>query len=123
MTDFRLTVYEAYLSAWSAVPDDERLRLLGESVAAGIVFNNPTRARTGIADLAEHLEAFQNRSPGGSFRLLAMLAWEDNAIATWQLVDAGGNAGFSGYDILAFDKDHRITSILLFSNIEKQRLK
>lgn len=123
MTDFRLAAYETYLSAWSAVPDDERLRLLRGSVTEAIVFKNPTRTRTGLADLAEHLAAFQGRSPGGSFRLNAMLGWEDNAMATWQFVDAEGNGGFTGYDILVFDGHRRIVTIVLFSNVEKQTLK
>lgn len=123
MTDFRVATYETYLSAWSAVPDDERLRLLRASVTEAIVFKNPTRIRTGLADLAEHLAGFQGRSPGGSFRLNAMLGWEDNAMATWQFVDAEGNGGFTGYDILAFDGHRRIESIVLFGNVEKQTLK
>jgi hypothetical protein len=68
MTDFRVATYEIYLSAWSAVPDDERLRLLHESVTEGVVFKNPMKTRAGIADVIEHLEGFQVRSPGGSFR-------------------------------------------------------
>lgn len=123
MTDFRVAAYETYLSAWSAIEGDERLRLLHESVTEGIVFKNPMKTRTGIADVIEHLEGFQGRSPGGSFRLLAMLGWEVNAMATWQFVDAEGNSGFTGYDILAFDKDHRIESIVLFGSVEKQTLR
>ena len=123
MTDFRVAAYETYLSAWSAVPDDERLRLLRESVTETIVFKNSVKTRTGIADLAEHLAGFQDRSPGGSFRFLAMLGWEDNAMVTWQLVNANGDGGFTGYDILAFDEHRRIGSIVLFSNVEKQTLK
>lgn len=123
MTDFRVAAYEAYLSAWSAIPDDERLHLLRESVTEAIVFKNPTKTRTGLIDLAEHLAGFQARSPGGSFRLLAMLGWENNAMATWQFVDAEGNGGFTGYDILAFNEHRRIESIVLFGNVEKQTLK
>lgn len=123
MTDFRVAAYETYLSAWAAIAGDERLRLLRESVTEGIVFKNPMKTRIGIADVTEHLEGFQGRSPGGSFRFLAMLGWEVNAMATWQFVDAEGNGGFTGYDILAFNKDHRIESIVLFGNVEKQTLK
>lgn len=123
MTDFRVAAYEAYLSAWAGIAGDERLRLLRESVTEGVVFKNPMQTRTGIADLTEHLEEFQGRSPGGSFRFLAMLGWEVNAMATWQFVDAEGNGGFTGYDILTFDKNHKIESIVLFGNVEKQTLK
>ncbi len=123
MTDFRVAAYETYLSAWSAVPDAERLRLLSESVTEAITFKNSTKTRIGLPDLAEHLAGFQGRSPGGSFRLQAMLGWENNAMATWQFVDAEGNGGFTGYDVLAFNEHRRIESIVLFSNLEKQTLK
>ena len=52
-----------------------------------------------------------------------MLGWENNAMATWQFVDAEGNGGFTGYDILSYSEHRRIESIVLFGNVEKQTLK
>ncbi len=123
MSDPRVKTYETYLSAWSEIPDEERARLLRESLSESIVFTNPMRTRRGLADVAEHLQGFQQRSPGGSFRLNEMLGWEDHGIATWQFVDAQGQAGFWGYDVVAFDDQGRIESILLFSHIDKQTWK
>jgi SnoaL-like domain len=90
MTDFRVAAYECYLSAWAAVSDAQRLSLLREGVTQGVIFSNSTRTRTGIADVVDHLEGFQRGSPGGSFRLLSMLGWDDNALAKWQFVGADG---------------------------------
>jgi hypothetical protein len=123
MSDPRVKIYETYLSAWSNIPDAERERLLRESLSEGIVFTNPLNTRRGRAEVVEHLQVFQRRSPGGSFRLNEMLGWERHGIATWQLVDAQGKPGFWGYDVLAFDDQGRIESILLFSHLEKQMLK
>jgi hypothetical protein len=123
MSDPRVKTYETYLSAWSKIPDEERARLLRESLSESIVFTNPMKTRRGLADVAEHLQGFQQRSPGGCFRLNEMLGWERHGIATWQLVDAQGQAGFWGYDVVAYDDQGRIESILLFSHIEKQMLK
>ena len=123
MTDFRVAAYECYLSAWAAVSDAQRLSLLREGVTQGVIFSNSTRTRTGIADVVDHLDGFQRGSPGGSFRLLSMLGWDDNALAKWQFVGAGGIAGFKGYDTLAFDKDGMINSIVMFVAVEKQMLK
>jgi hypothetical protein len=39
-----------------------------------------------------------------------------------QLVDAKGDAGFSGYDILTLDEQGLILTILLFGNVEAQKL-
>jgi hypothetical protein len=123
MSDPRVKTYEIYLSAWSAIPDDERAKRLRESLSEEIVFTNPMQTRRGLADVAVHLQAFQQRSPGGSFRMNEMLGWENHGIATWQLVDAQGQPGFWGYDVLAYDGQGRIESILLFAHIEKQILK
>ena len=123
MSDPRVKTYETYLSAWSAIPDDERAKRLRESLSESIVFANPMQTRRGLAEVVVHLQAFQQRSPGGSFRLNEMLGWENHGIATWQLVDAQGQPGFWGYDVVAYDAQGRIESILLFSHIEKQMLK
>jgi hypothetical protein len=123
MSDPRVKTYETYLSAWSAIPDDERVKRLRESLSASIVFTNPMQTRRGLAEVTAHLQGFQQRSPGGSFRMNEMLGWENHGIATWQLVDAQGQPGFYGYDVVAYDAEGRIESILLFSHIEKQILK
>ena len=122
MSATRVEIYELYLAAWSAIPDAERERLLRASLSDGIVFANPQQTRRGTADVAVHLEAFQQRTPGGSFRMNNMVGWGDQALAEWQLVDAAGQAGFSGYDVLTFDSHGRISAILLFGNVEAQKL-
>jgi hypothetical protein len=123
MSDPRFKTYQTYLSAWSAIPDIERERLLRESVSEAIVFTNPTQTRRGVPDVIAHLRGFQVRSPGGSFRMNEMLGWDTHGIATWQFVDGQNQPGFWGYDVLAFDGQGRIESILLFSHVEKQMLK
>lgn len=122
MSDPRVTTYKTYLSAWSAIPDDQRAKLLRESLSENIVFTNPTQTRRGLADVAVHLQAFQQRSPGGSFRMNEMLGWENHGMAPWQFVDAKDQPGFWGYDVLAYDGQGRIESMLLFGHVEKQTL-
>ncbi|WP_146423035.1 nuclear transport factor 2 family protein [Humitalea rosea] len=123
MSDPRVKTYETYLAAWSAVPDDERAKLLRESLSEHIVFTNSTQTRRGLADVAVHLQGFQQNNPGGSFRLNEMLGWENHGLATWQLVDAQGQPGFWGYDALAYDGQGRIESILMFVRVEAQLVK
>ena len=123
MTDHRISTYESYLKAWSAVPDDERLALLRMSVTDKIVFKNATKSRAGIPDMTEHLSAFQHKTPGASFRLLGMLGFENYAMATWQFVDAKGVDGFMGYDTITFDNDRRIESIVMFTKVGPQTLR
>ncbi len=122
MSDKRVQTYDLYLAAWSAVPDDERARMLRESLPEQIVFTNPQQTRHGLSELAEHLEGFQVRQPGGSFRQNSMVGWGNYALAEWQLVDAKGEPGFSGYDVLTFDEQGLISTILLFGTVEAQKL-
>jgi hypothetical protein len=123
MSNPRIRTYETYLSAWSAIPDDERAKRLRESLLDGIVFTNPTQTRRGLAEMAVHVQAFQQRTPGGSFRMTEMLGWENHGIAAWQMVDAQGQPGFSGYDVLVYDAQDRIESILMFVRVDKQILR
>ncbi len=122
MPDKRVEVYELYLAAWSPVSDAERARMLRESLSEQIVFSNPMQTRHGLSDVAEHLRGFQVRSPGDSFRMNNMLGWGEYALAEWQWVHAKGDAGFSGYDVLTFDEQGLIATILLFGNVEAQKL-
>jgi SnoaL-like domain len=122
MSDTRVKVYNLYIAAWSSVPDAERARLLQESLSETIVFTNPQQTRREISEVVEHLEGFQTRTPGGSFRMNNMVGWSTFALAEWQLVDAKGDPGFSGYDVLTFDKQGLISTILLFGNVEEQKL-
>jgi len=86
--------------------------MLRESLSERIVFTNPQHARRGMREVVEHLEGFQLRTPGGSFRMNNMIGWGTHALAEWQLVDAKGDAGLSGYDILTFDEQGLILTIL-----------
>ena len=122
MTDKRAQTYELYLAAWAAISEADREGKLRESCAEDVVFANPTQSRHGIADVIEHLEGFQKRSPGGSFRMNNMVGWADHGLAEWQLVDAHGQPGFSGYDVMTFDEHGLISSIVLFSNVEAHKL-
>lgn len=122
MADKRAHTYELYLAAWSAVSDDERKRLLRESLTDNIVFTNQQQTRHGLSDVAEHLKGFQAKMPGASFRMNNMIGWKNHALAEWQMVDAKGEPGFSGYDVLTLDDRDMIEGILMFTNVEGQKI-
>ncbi len=122
MTFGHAETYDRYLAAWAPLSLDERVDLLRRSVAETIVFTNPMQTRRGIADVVEHLVGFQRRTPGGRFRMNNMVGWGSHGLAEWQLVDEGGKASFSGYDVVTFDDDGLIATILLFGNVEAQKL-
>jgi SnoaL-like domain len=122
MLDKRALTYDLYLAAWSAIPDKDRARMLRESLTEDVVFENPQQSRRGIDDVIKHLEEFQARSLGGAFRMNNMVGWGSGALAEWQVVDASGKAGFSGYDVISFDALGLISRILLFANVEPQKL-
>jgi hypothetical protein len=114
--------YDLYLAAWSEITADQRRALVDRSLSDRIVFANPQQHRVGKAAVIEHLEGFQRRTPGGSFRMNNMVGWGEHALAEWQLVDAQGQPDFSGYDVVTFDQEGLISNILLFGNVEAQKL-
>ena len=61
MADPRVKTYEPYLSAWSMISDEERARLLRESLSESVRFTNPLKTRRGLAEVVEHLQVFQER--------------------------------------------------------------
>jgi hypothetical protein len=48
--------------------------------------------------MMKNLEAFQERTPGGSFALRDILPHHDVALVNWQLVKSDGTATNKGYD-------------------------
>jgi hypothetical protein len=130
MSDDRLKTYEQYLSAWSAITDDERAERLRGSLSPNVVFFNPTQTQRGLAGVAGQCAAFQKRTPGGSFVAEEMLAFESHGIVRWRLLDAQGKPGAFemygfdyGYDVVEFDAEGRIESILMFVHTKGARLK
>jgi len=114
MFDRRVQRYNLYLAAWSQVSGEERARMLQESCSVNIVFTTSIQTRHGLADLAAHLN--------DSFRMNNLIGWGSYGLAEWQWVSSEGEAGVSGYDVLTFDEQGLISSILLFANVEAQKL-
>lgn len=114
--------YETYLIGWSAVSDSERERVLRECLSEKVVLTVPSQERREIEGVAAHLKEFQAGHPGDSFRLNNLIGWGAHALAEWQWIDTQGNAGMTGYDVLTFDEQGRILTILIFANIEEQKL-
>lgn len=130
MSDQRLKNYEQYLSAWSAITDDDRAERLRGCLSPNVVFISPTQTRRGLAEVAEQCAAFQKRTPGGSFAATEMLGFDRHGLVKWQLLDRAGKPGSIdvygfdyGYDTLAFDAEGRIESILMFVHLPAAVLK
>ncbi len=122
MVNDRAATYELYLAAWSPVNDDERRNLLRKSLKEEAVFLNMQTPRRGINEIAQHLKEFQTHIPGGTFRLNSLIGWGSNALAEWQLIKPNGEPGFSGYDVLTFTEEGVISNILMFTNVESQKI-
>jgi hypothetical protein len=126
----RVKIYEQYLSAWSAITDEERAERLRGSLSPSVVFVNPTQTRRGLTEVAAQCAAFQKRTPGGSFVADEMLGFDHHAIVKWHLVDRDGKPGSFdvygfdyGYDALTFDSNGRIESIVMFVHVKSCILK
>ena len=75
MSEQRVQTYDLYLAAWSAISDADRERML--RVTSLTTSSSPIRSRprAEIAEVIEHLEGFQVRTPGSSFRMNNLVGW------------------------------------------------
>lgn len=113
--------YERYLVAWSAVPQAQRIRILEDTLAPDIQYHDAMTKGAGIAHLANHLAAFQERRASYSFTLGSLLTFGDEALATWEMRDPAGAIVVRGYDVLHFDANGKISAITGFSDVDQMR--
>jgi hypothetical protein len=88
-TDFRILV-ENYLAAFAAPAPAEQQRLLQASVAPEIVFTNPGVNGQGFSTLLAHIAGFQQKFPGGRFRLNWVRHQHGQMLAEWTQLDQQG---------------------------------
>jgi hypothetical protein len=95
--------WELYGKAWAAESDPERRSFLSQAVTADFTYFDPRIVCEGQEQMMKNLEAFQERTPGGSFALRDILPHHDVALVNWQLVKSDGTATNKGYDSVRFN--------------------
>lgn len=106
-TEAHDTLWNAYLSAYGRVTDDERKHLLIRSVTDDVVFTNPNGTGCTRAGLIAHIENFQMHMPGAYFRTEKIFDRNDELLAIWTLHDSNDTKVSTGYNFIQFDDDGR----------------
>ena len=99
--------WNAYMAAYGATAEDERLRLLEQSVADEVVFTNPAGDGSTRAGLNAHIAKFQQGFPGAYFKTDQVYPQQDKLLAVWSLFKSDGTKVTTGYNFVRPDDDGR----------------
>jgi hypothetical protein len=99
--------WNAYMAAYGSDVEDERLRLLEQSVSDDVVFTNPAGDGKTRAGLNAHIAKFRQGFPGAYFTTDQILAQHDKLLAVWSLFKADGTKVATGYNFVRPDDGGR----------------
>jgi pyruvate/2-oxoglutarate dehydrogenase complex dihydrolipoamide dehydrogenase (E3) component len=109
-----LAAWNTYQAAWSGVSDNDRQRMLDDSVAPHCVYTDPTSVSCGHRELTAKMQATQRNFPGATFRNDKFAHHHDQAISNWTMLDRDGNAIFAGTSYARFGDDGRLAQMTGF---------
>lgn len=99
--------WHSYLAAYGAIADDERERLLVESVSDEMVFTNPGGQGERRTGLIAHIQNFQKSMPGTSFSTEKLFVHHGELLAIWTMHKPDGTKVATGYNFVRPDQDGR----------------
>ncbi len=102
------SVFETYLRAFTSSSAAETERLMRSSVAEDVAFSNPGVNGRGIASLLAHAARFQDRFPGGSFRINWMREQHGQVLGEWTQLDRNGAELVTAHSYARVDEAGRI---------------
>jgi hypothetical protein len=106
-TDTLKQHWNAYAAAYGATAEDERERLLEESVSDDVIFTNPGgegKSRTG---LSAHIANLQKSMPGAYFSTDRLLVHHGELLAIWSMHKQDGTKVATGYNFVRPGQDGR----------------
>ncbi|MBY2907707.1 nuclear transport factor 2 family protein [Rhizobium leguminosarum] len=99
--------WNAYLAAYANVVDDERERLLQESVSDDVVFTNPGGQGEHRKGLTDHIQKFQKTMPGCYFSTEKNFVHHGELLAIWAMHKPDGTKVATGYNFVRPGTDGR----------------
>ena len=106
-------VYGKYVEAWSAIPVEERGKIVTEVLADGIQYFTPEFQGGREAALAD-MARFQEQYPGAHFEVEDISAHHEVALMTWVLVQRDGTASVKGHDFIRVSGEGQIVGLITF---------
>lgn len=101
--------WNAYAAAFSATDQDERERLLQQSVSDDVVFTNPGGEGQTRGGLSAHIGNFQKSMPGAYFATDRILAHHGELLVIWTMHKQDSTKVATGYNFIRADPDGRFS--------------
>ena len=115
MNDHELqTLFRNYLDAFAAPSPAEQERLLRASVAEEVVFTNPGVDGRGLDNMLAHIGGFQQKFPGGYFRLRWLRQQHGKLLAEWTQFDRGDSEFITAHSYGRLDDRGRLAHLAGF---------
>lgn len=108
-------LYKYYVTAFAAIPDQERRKILNDVLDPQVIYRNPRMEGTGPQIVIDDIHDFQSRFPGGSFTLRSVSEHHDVALMEWQLIGADGVPGVRGHDAIRLTPEGKFGQIITFA--------
>jgi hypothetical protein len=108
-------LYKHYVTAFAAIPDEERRKILNSVLDAEVIYRNPTMEGTGPQIILDDIHIFQSKFPGGRFTLHSISEHHDVALMEWQLIQADGEPGVRGHDAVRITPEGKFGQITTFA--------
>ncbi len=109
-----LSVWNIYLSAWSDISAEERVKLIESCVAEDCVYTDPTDQRHGRQDLIARIELSKQKYPGAHFRNDKFFNHHDQGLCNWTMFDAQGQILANGTSYSRIGEDGRLKQMTGF---------
>jgi hypothetical protein len=115
-------LYKHYVTAFAAISDQERRKILDSVLDGEITYRTPRMEGTGHQIVIDDINEFQARFPGGQFALYSVSEHHDVALMEWQLILADGTRGVRGHDAVRVTPEGKFGQIVTFapSTLEPQ---
>jgi len=108
-------VYKYYATAFSAISDQERRKILDSALETDVVYRIPRIEGTGHQIIIDDIHEFQAKFPGGRFALRSVSEHHDVALMEWQLILADGTQSLRGHDAIRITPEGKIAQIVTFA--------
>ena len=102
------SVFRTYLDAFAVTSSAGREEMIRASVADDLAFSNPGVDGCGVDTLLAHIARFQEKFPGGRFRVNWLREQHDQVLAEWTQLTGDGSELVTAHSYARFDDEGRI---------------
>jgi hypothetical protein len=117
----RLRTWNTYQAAWGPVDEDERRRLLAQSVAADFAYTDPGSQLEGQDALMIRIGQTQLKFPGAYFGNDSFLEHHGQGLFRWTMYDGAGRVFVKGESFGRFGEDGRLIQATGFFEVPAGR--